>query len=221
MMNKRNNRKQRKPRNNNRINHSPLNLDQQQNVISTRRTNKVKDCKLRTKYWYDTGYQQNIVLGGNVIQIITPKQGVQSDNRIGDKILVKKIEMKYVIASPPSDAYNMVRLLVVYSTTPSLALPNWLDSDLATSNIDPLSFTKPYATGTSFQILYDQTHIMNVSSSNAAVHNEISIPTNLPSTWDYAQNFESGYFAFVWLGDSNFSPHPILTYNIRTQYVDI
>lgn len=210
----------RKSRNGNAI-HSGQNLDQQQNIISTRRTLKVRDCKINTKYWYDYTANQSMVFNGNVVQLCAITQGTRSDQRVGDKIVVRKIEMKYVIASPPSDAYNQVRFLLVYSPNYSMVLANFLDGNAGTGGIDPLCFTKPYSTGTTFVVLHDQTHLMNVSSSNSAVHGEISIPCNLPSTWDYAQNIESGYFALITLGDSNFSPHPVITYNIRSQYTDL
>jgi len=216
--------KQNRPRrNNNRksLLHNPQNQDQQQNISASRRIFKIKDVKVPRKYFYDTGYQQTMVSGGNVVALAQITQGTQSDQRVGNKVVLRKLEMKYVIASPPSDAYNQVRILIIYAPNTNITLPQMLDTNSGSGVIDPLSFPNAYATGTTFTILYDQTHICNVSSSNAAVHGEIMIPINLPSTWTYTQNFESGYLSLAWIGDSNFTPHPIITYNIRTFFTDL
>lgn len=208
-------------RNNNNT-HNNSNTDQQQNIVASRRINKIRDIKLGTKYFYDYGGAIPVVFGGSIAQCVLPKQGFQPDERIGTKILTKRIEMKYVLTSPPSDVYNEARIILVYlpqPTVPTIGLI--LDGNPATGGIDPLSFTKPYSTGTTHQILYDQSHIMNVSSSNATVHGQISIPCNLPSSWDYVNNFESGYIGIILLGDSSFIPHTTITYNMRSQYVDL
>lgn len=215
---------QTKSKSNNRrrnLNHNQQNGDQQQNIVAARKCFKIKDVKVPRKLFYDSGYQQSMVSGGNIVTLAAIHQGLQSDQRVGNKVVLRKLEMKYVIASPPSDAYNQVRILIVYAPNINLTLPQILDLNQATSTIDPLSFPNVYATGTTFVILHDQTHICNVSSSNAAVHGEFSVPINLPSTWDYNQNFESGYLSLVWMGDSNFAPHPVITYNIRTHYTDL
>jgi len=212
-----------KPRRNNKksLLHNPQNQDQQQNISASRRIYKIKDVKVPRKLFYDKGYQQPMVSGGNIIALAQISQGLQSDQRVGNKVILRKVEMKYVIASPPSDAYNQVRILIIYAPNKNLTLPQMLDLNQASGVIDPLSFPNAYAIGTTFQILYDQTHICNVSSSNAAVHGEIMIPVNLPSTWDYNQNFESGYLSLAWIGDSNFTPHPLITFNIRTFFTDL
>jgi len=198
------------------------NLDQQQNVIAVRRNKKTNDTKIKSKYFYDYGGSIGVVFNGSIAQIITPKLGLLPDERVGNKILVKRIEMKYVMNSPPSDLYNHARIMIVYTPQgTALPLTSIIDGNPATGGMDPLSFPKPYSTGTTHQILYDQTHIMNVNSSNSAVHGQVSIPCNLPSSWDYTQNFESGYFSLVLLGDSSFIPHCTITYNIRSQYVDL
>jgi len=201
--------------------HNPQNQDQQQNISASRRIFKIKDVKVPRKYFYNTGYQQPMVSGGNVIALAQITQGTQSDQRVGNKVVLRKLEMKYVIASPPSDAYNQVRILIIYAPNSNITLPQMLDTNAGSGVIDPLSFPNAYATGTTFTILYDQTHICNVSSSNAAVHGEIMIPINLPSTWNYNQNFESGYLSLAWIGDSNFTPHPLITFNIRTFFTDL
>lgn len=203
------------------LNINQQNGDQQQNIVSTRRSYKIKDVKVPRKYFYDQGYQQGMVSGGNIVTLAAITQGTQSNQRVGNKVVLRKLEMKYVIASPPSDVYNQVRLLVIYAPNLNITLPQILDLNQASGVIDPLSFPNAYATGTTFTILYDQTHILNVSSSNGAVHGEFMIPINLPSTWDYNQNFESGYLSLAWMGDSTFSPHPIFTYNMRTHYTDL
>lgn len=203
------------------IRHNPNNFDQQQNIVPTRRTNKIRDTKVPRKYFYDSGYQQNMVQGGNVKTLASVAQGTQSNQRIGNKIVIRKVEIKYIISNSSTDVYNQVRFLLVYCPTHSLTLSDILDINPATSAIDPLSYPNAYATGTTFQILHDQTHILNQNSSNAAIHGEISIPVNLPSTWTYNQAVESGYLALVWAGDSAFSPHPYWTFNIRTHYTDL
>jgi len=215
--------KQNKSRRNNRksLLHNPQNQDQQQNISASRRTFKIKDVKVPRKYFYDSGYQQAMVSGGNIVALAQIHQGTQSDQRVGNKVVLRKLEMKYVIASPPSDAYNQVRILIMYAPNTNLTLPQMLDVSQASGVIDPLSFPNAYAIGTTFTILYDQTHICNVSSSNAAVHGEVMVPINLPSTWNYNQTFESGYLSLAWIGDSNFVPHPVFTYNIRTFYTDL
>jgi hypothetical protein len=201
--------------------HNPQNQDQQQNISASRRIFKIKDVKVPRKYFYNTGYQQAMVSGGNIVALAQITQGTQSDQRVGNKVVLRKLEMKYVIASPPSDAYNQVRILVIYAPNTNITLPQMLDTNSGSGVIDPLSFPNAYATGTTFTILYDQTHICNVSSSNSAVHGEIMIPINLPSSWNYNQNFESGYLSLAWIGDSNFTPHPLFTYNIRTFFTDL
>lgn len=212
--NRRSNKKQSLVHNNN-------NFDQQQNVVSTRRTFKLKDVKVPRKYFYDAGYQQTMVSGGNIKTLASIAQGTQSDHRIGNKIVIRKVQIRYVVSNSSTDVYNQVRFLLVYCPTPTLVLSDILDSDQATSAIDPLSFPNAYATGTTFQILHDQTHILNQNASNAAVHGEIDIPVNLPSTWTYNQTVESGYLALAWMSDSVFSPHPYWTFNIRTHYTDL
>lgn len=222
--NNRQNRKQRQPRRTNRrqnLNHNQNNFDQQQNMVATRRTFKVKDSKVPRKYFYDSGYQQNMVQGGNIKTLASIQQGTQSDQRIGNKIVIRKIQIKYVASNSSTDVYNQVRFLLVYCPTHSLTLSDIMDSDQATSAIDPLSFPNAYATGTTFQVLHDQIHILNQNASNAAVHGELDIPVNLPSTWTYGQSVESGYLALVWMSDSAFSPHPYWTFNIRTHYTDL
>jgi len=218
--------KQNRPRNssnrkNRNIIHNKQNLDQQQNMVSTRNTNKIRDVKLPKKYFYDTGYQIPIVIGGSITPICQMTQGIRATQRIGDKIVVRRIEMKYIISTPPTDVYNQSRILLVYSPYLNITLGQVLDSNLATGQIDPLSYTKPYSTGTTHQVLHDQVHIGNVNSSNAAVHGEISIPVNLPSTWDFGQVFESGYICLILLGDSTISPNPQITYNIRSVFSDL
>lgn len=199
---------------------SNQNSDQQQNVVTTRRALKIRDIKIPSKYWYDYQGQVSMVLGGNVRQIVLPKQGLNADERIGNKIVTTKIEMRYFCTTAPTDIFNQVRLLLVYAPNPSVVIQSVLDLDGA-GQISPLSFTKAYSTGTVFQVLWDQVHILNPQSSNATVQGEISIPCRLPSTWDYNQNFESGFFALIWVGDSSFTPHPTLTFNLRAQYHDL
>lgn len=199
---------------------SKQNSDQQQNVVTTRRTYMVKDMKIPAKFWQDYQYQVSMVLGGNVRQIVLPKQGLQADERVGNKIVTTKIEMRYQCTTAPTDIFNQVRLLLVYAPNPDINILQILDYD-GGGNISPLSFTKAYSTGTMFQVLWDQVHILNPQSSNATVQGEISIPCKLPSTWDYNQNFESGFFALVWIGDSSFAPHPALTFQMRAQYHDL
>jgi len=224
MRNNKNNQNKRNPRRNNgnrANNHAPQNFDQQQNVVTTRRTKKVKDVKIPSKYWYDGQYQVSMVLGGNVRQIVLPAHGFQSDARIGNKIVTTKIELKYLVTAAPTDVYNQVRLMLIYAPNPDINILQILDYDVSVTNISPLSFTKAFSTGTMFQVLWDQSHILNTQSSNATVQGQVSIPCNLPSTWDYDQAFESGFFALVWVGDSSFSPHPSLNFNLRAQYHDL
>lgn len=218
--NNKNKRNNRRPRNN-QSKHNAQNLDQQQNLMSTRGTEKIRNIKLSNKYFYNYGTGITMTNSASQIFLADPVQGTQSDQRIGDKIVVRKIEMKYSISVSTDDAYNEVRLLIVYSPNPSSTIPQILDNFGGTGTPHPLSFTKPFSTGTNFIVLFDQTHILNVQSSNANVHNEICVRPNLPSTWDYPQNFESGRFSLILLGDSGFVPHPYITFNIRTTYSDL
>lgn len=196
-----------------------MNLDQQQNIVAARRIQQIRDVKLPSKYWYDAQYQVPAILGGNTRSLVSSiTQGTTSTTRVADKIVVRKLDLKYVIAN--NDTYNIVRLMVVYLPNPAVTLSGVLDLDGAYGNISPHSFTKPFCTGVNFTVLWDQTHILNPNASNAAVKNEIEIPCNLPTTWDYNQNFESGDIILVWIGDSAFFPHPVLTYNMRLTYTD-
>ena len=200
--------------------HNANNFEQQNNIIVSRRIQKIPDSKLPSKYWYDAQYQTPCQLGGNVRSMVSSiKQGLTSIDRIADKIVVRKLDLKYNIDN--ADTYNLTRLMLVYLPNPSVTIGGILDTDSAYSNISPQSFTKPFCTGINFVVLWDQTHILNPNASNAAVHGEISVPCNLPVTWQYDQTFESGDIVLIWIGDSAFFPHPVLTYNMRLTFTDL
>lgn len=110
---------------------------------------------------------------GTVIGVINIPQGVSDQERIGDKITVKSIRLKYSLAI--GDATNYVRFIIfqwkqntVYTSAPTV--PSILAS------VTPTIYSQyNWDNRSNFQILYDRTHTLLSNRPNVFVTRRINI----------------------------------------------
>lgn len=118
-----------------------------------RQISKSVENKYITTYVSGTG----VINSGNVFPLITISQGLTDQNRIGDRVTMKRLTFRYNIST--GDSTNQVRVIIFQykavnflSLTPSVVLNGSSPTYLSQYNWDGRS---------QFAVLYDKTHAVN------------------------------------------------------------
>ena len=148
--------------------------------------------------------------------------GPKNQERVGDKVIVKKILFRYSLTY--GDSNNIVRVMVFYQKgrpIPGVSLSDFMDNGPSGSP-DVFSMTYPYLHGQSYELLYDKTHVLVQGAQNATITNVAEIDCS--HSLDYLADLNvsaNGEFYLVWLSDSGLTPNPQLNSNWVVWYHDV
>lgn len=154
-------------------------------------------------------------------------QGTADSNRIGDKIRMLSLYMKYSCYIPTSSAsvFSALRIMIV-----KIKLPN--DASLSTSDVyfdtgvDPMIARRNIDTTAVVKVLYDRVHRMakNQTSQNqyhngyVRLRDEVVFENATPATQKIVKN---AYFVVAYSTDSVTANQPRLSINMRAAYTDV
>jgi len=149
-------------------------------------------------------------------------QGLQANQRIGDKIFLTQANFTYSITA--GDNYNLVRviLLRVVGTPPSpITMGDFFDNGPSLAP-DVYSQTYPYVHGKTYMVMYDRTDVVCSASPNLTVHREFSVPLNFEIDYSASTNVSrAGDLVLITLSDSALAPNPQLNANLVVWYRDL
>jgi len=191
------------------------------NTYSSRLPRMLKLNASADKY-YGTLFNSGVDSVGGDFDLNLPKRGVEAFERIGDRIMVRRVDfrMQFIYA----DSTNMVRIALVRfpSVTPVTSGAAWYFRGTSgpTGPYDVYSFYTPYSVGKEFEVLYEFVVALAPNSSLQNVTREFSIDVNRISAWSGDTQTEGG-LRMVVLSDSSVTPHPVFVMNAMVRYTDL
>jgi len=193
-----------------------------------RRVRKAVKKTAEKKYYDASASGVAIPLGGTIVQVIEPTQGVNYNNRIGDEIMRMSWNFKSLLTF--GDAYNAVRMIFfLWRANSGISVP--LVSDVLQSTIgSELMVTPLNRTNLENKILIpmaDRVILMNDSDRPLAKADFSFYGKRLPyKRVNYIQSGglptsnNASRLYFLFLGDSIAAPHVTMNYYYRVTYVD-
>jgi len=182
------------------------------------------------KYFDEYGSNSVSTLG-NIIRIATITQGDLNNQRIGDIIKLKKLELKYNVAGQAATAtYASVRVMLV----------QWypLDYDISTSLGEPPTFAEllKSVAGVSapispinpefkdeFKVLYDKTHTIHSLDQGSSVANaRVTVKKFGHNKIDFYDGgtYGNGQLYLVLISDDGLVPYPSVNWATMLYYTD-
>jgi hypothetical protein len=161
-----------------------------------------------------------ITTSGTQIHLTNITSGTSASSRIGNEIILKGITNRYAVATKAqttlADETNIIRLIWVYDKQANAAAPG-IASVLST--INPVSNFQDANKGR-FIVLFDDFFGVGLSSDMVKCRHH-SRRLNLSCLFVGASAIpETGSVYLIALSDSGVTPNPVLSYDIRLEYID-
>jgi hypothetical protein len=150
-------------------------------------------------------------------------QGLATNNRIGDKIMLTNLEIKYSITA--ADQYNLVRVILIRVIGVGNGIATTMGDfyDNGPSGVpDVYSMSYPYLQKATYQVLADNTDVVCAQSPNLTVFREFGIPMNFTIDYQYSTTTSrNGELVLIYLSDSSIAPNPQLNLNAVVWFRDL
>lgn len=146
-------------------------------------------------------------------------QGDSDTNRDGDQLLLKNIRVKYLLRG--ADTTNAVRVMFVQYYCADVPVVSDILQD---NNPGDRELTSMYHSDArpSFKVLYDRTHVLNTTGSNATVYKQINLHNFGRKKIQYQGGTTTGrgeVYVFL-LSDSVATAHPTFSAQYRVAFKD-
>jgi len=174
--------------------------------------------------WYELGQTPTGVdWNGAITRLTSVPQGTTDSQRVGDKLTIRGIHIKYQITT--GDSTQLFRVLVVqWKPNTNLITPGvatlLTGVTLGTVNAPLANYVWDYTN--QWSILYDKMHRLDaVSKPNVINMKRVNIKYAKKVVEFFAAGIEgSNHVYMVMVSDSGAGPHPTIAYQTRVLYDD-
>jgi hypothetical protein len=177
------------------------------------------------KFYDDIITPSNVTTTGSILNCYSIAQGIAQGQRIADKVWIKGMELSLTLTTANSDVFNRVRF-IIFRWLPntnyySPAVASILQTPSTTGVESPYYFEG----AVDYRVVYDRLYNLSGTVSAPTINSQktdrrkFRIPNQMTS---YNANALSGsgmYFVLL-LSDSAIVPYPVVSYSLRTYYVD-
>lgn len=205
-------------------------------ILSLKRMVRSTEPPTKTCYWVYTSNPTNEWTG---MGILYPTLGGALNQRLGQEITLKSIQINYKLSVASSDGFDTMRFVLVQfmdnntsGNYPFTNLAGAVKQVFLADNTQDYPYISPFNTQTkkSYRILHDQTWCLDNSGSAQATGTIMVYPRNLAYTKLHYQDnedasgllpgFAEGMIVGFWCSDSSASPNPGVEAYVKTNYTD-
>ena len=173
--------------------------------------------------YLNTKYNSGVDNTGVDFDFDMPVLGVNAYERVGNRIMVKRVDFR--MQALYADSSNMLRIALVRfpANTPTTGGVGYYfqGSNSVTATYDVYSYYTPYALDKEFEVLYEFTLALAPNCDLQNITREFSIDVNKVVAWSTTSNPIQGQLRMVLLSDSGVSPHPVFVMNGMVWYTDL
>lgn len=197
-------------------------------VKALKKVNRLKRQIGTPEMKYITGTNvtpQAVGFAGYTSTLITSvPQGSANDDRIGDKVLGKYIDFRYLYSNTVGAEGNMLRVVVVRDKLLKAASIPIIDLNNGTGTISAITQPLDYnIVRNQYQVIYDRVHNFNAQDNTSEFTNykRVMIPINRKLVWETGTTTQSAnqYRVYAW---SNVSASaPALFFTATLYYTDV
>lgn len=190
--------------------------------------------QIETKYCDTTASAlTGVTYTGALIPFSPPAAGTGVNQRVGDKVTVKELQLKYEVVG--YDTTNLLRVLIFkWNNDDSVYSPGvgsvFGAGDLATGYAPLSRYNWDNLKGKDFEILYDECHALSFNNTTAAPGSECHVKSvrlfgrrlgSVPVIQlnSGAVTGKGNYYVLV-ISDSAVAGHPKVAYTMRMLYTD-
>jgi len=162
---------------------------------------------------------QNITVdfSGTVLSVFQPSQGTGDTNRIGDKTLLKHVEVTYAVGA--GDAQNIFRVMLIKWNQATTPVPS--DILMGTGNTQAPLYPLLWDNRDKITVLYNRFHTLILNSSASLQQGTFSIP--IKGRVDFSgggtTNAVNQLYLLV-ISDSGAVTHPSFEYVCNVWFTD-
>lgn len=208
-----------------------------------KRVAKIVDSKLKNELELKRYYKYNahsVTSTGAVSHISTISQGITNSTRIGSKISIKKLDMRFLVTNASLDDNNMIRIIIFRdleqnqnANAPELVGTSG-DQLLKTNTDNGFDLATLYVCNLAGYDVFnkDRYHILYDRVFETSFNNAINAPYNFNVFKSWKRGFpieyhgaassdtERGNLYIGYISDSSTSTHPTLAYTAQLWYTD-
>lgn len=167
----------------------------------------------------------NVTTTGSVSSCYTIAQGTAQGQRIADKVWIKGMELSLTCTTANSDIFNRVRCIIFRWKMNSGYYSPSIASILQTPGVSGVESPYYFEGSSDYRVIYDRLYNLSGTASAPTIFSQVTdrrkmkIPTECTA---YNANVltGTGVFYILLLSDSAISPYPVVSFSLRTYYVD-
>jgi len=204
-------------------------MQQDMEIKRIKKQLKVIAPPVKSNYSEATYNPQNAWTG---LGVPFPAKGEEPNERIGDEIVIKSVNVRYNLSVSESDTFDTMRVVFVQWNQPNTEgnLPVGQDALLWLDPSMDYPYNSPYNTQTAstYKVLFDKVYNLNDAGISQAHENLVFLPKDLKTTklkfgtdvGTALPQLDGGLIVGYVCSDSTASPNPGINISVKLNYTD-